>query len=718
MLYEPSALAPDSDSPPSPQPPGQEPIPPLVVVADSHAKRRGLARKALENSGFGVAVAEDATRLFETLAVLRPALLLLDADFGENGGGYALCRTLRRRPAGPAIPVLMMIAAGDEQALDLAYRADATDFVCKPLDWHLLPHRMRYLLRTQQLAGALRDSEKRYSLALQASQDGLWDWDLASGQVFYSLRWKNILGLGEHEPGTAAAWFERIHPQHRGMVETQVERHLKGHTSHFFCEYQIRHQQGHYLWVSTRGIAERDGQRHAIRFTGFLRNIDARKQAEQQLLRQAHYDDLTGLPNRRLMLQKTEECLADSRSRQSRFALLYMDLDHFKTIKSSQGLAFSNRFLQAMAGGLIGNIPSEAVLGRYERDEFVVLIPNADAEQAAQWAQRIVETAHRPIEIDGTKVHSSISLGLVIGPDGYEDAEDILRDADTAVANAKKAGGNRFSVFSTAMLEQARAKMEWETAIQQGLAEAQFVPFYQPIVALPERRLAGFEALMRWRRPGHGIVMPGQFLHIAEQSGQILALGDAVIQQACRQTRAWLDMFPDSDLIMHVNLSGRQFTNPGLAQWVMGVLQETGLPPRHLGLEITETALISSPQLAHQTLQHWRGEDIHLAIDDFGAGYSSLSYLQQFPFNVLKIDYTFTSAIGRDNKTANIVQTVIELAHKLRLAVVAEGIETEREAELLSEWGCDFGQGYLFAPALSEGDAQPWLATNPAVSGG
>jgi diguanylate cyclase (GGDEF)-like protein/PAS domain S-box-containing protein len=710
-MYEQSVMADDSASIPGKKWPSPE-TPPVVMVGDGNAKRRGLARKTLESSGFSVLMADDAARLWETLAAVRPALLLLDADFGENGGGYALCRALRHRPASQNIPVLMMITAGDEQALEQAYRADATDFVCKPLDWRLLPHRVRYLLRTYQLAGALLESEKRYSLAMQASQDGLWDWDLSSGQVFYSLRWKTILGQEKNEPdNTTAAWFERIHEQHRAMVETQVERHLKGHTSHFFCEYRIRHQRGHYLWVSTRGIAERDGRRQPIRFTGFLRNIDARKQAEEQLLRQAHYDDLTGLPNRRLLLQKTEEFLADSRGRPSRFALMYMDLDHFKTIKSSQGLAFSNHFLQAMSERLLDSVPADAFVGRYERDEFVVLIQNlADAEQAAGWAQRIVEHVRRPFEIDGVRVHSSVSLGLVLGPDGYEEAEDMLRDADTAVADAKKEGGNRFAVFSTAMLEQARKRMECEVAIQQGLAEAQFVPFYQPIIALPERRLAGFEALMRWRRPGHGIIMPGQFLDVAEQSGQILALGDTVIQQACRQTRNWLDLFPDSELVMHVNLSGKQFTNPGLAQWMMSVLQETGLPPRHLGLEITETALIASPKLAHQTLQQWRREDIHLAIDDFGAGYSSLSYLQQFPFNVLKIDRSFTSAIDRDNKTADIVQAVIKLAHKLRLAVVAEGIETEREAELLSEWGCDFGQGFLYAPALSEDDAQPWLA--------
>lgn len=688
-----------------------------VMLLDDDPRRRGSARQVLENCGFGVAVVEDPAQIFDAVETQRPALFLLDANFGEAGGGYPICRMLRQRPATQDIPVLMMISAGDEKAPELAYHADATDFVCKPLDWPLLSHRLRYLLRTNQLANALRESEKRYSLALLASQDGLWDWNLASGEVFYSVRWKNILGLAEDDPGaTADAWFERIHEQHRSMVEALVARHLKGHTSHFFCEYQIRHKQGHYLWVSTRGIAERDEKHMAVRFTGSLRNIDARKQAERQLQFQAHYDDLTGLPNRRLLLQTAAGVLADSRRRQSRFALFYLDLDHFKTIKSSLGLAFSNRFLQAVAERLTASLSADTVVGRYERDEFVVLVPGvADTEQATQLARCVVEALHRPFEIDGTKIHSGTSLGLAMGPDGYDEAEHLVRDADTAVAYAKAQGGNRYAVFSTAMLEQARVRMECETAIQQGLAEAQFVPFYQPIIALQEQRLAGFEALMRWRRPGHGIVAPAQFLEVAENSGQIVALGEAVIQQACRQTRAWLDLFPGNDLIMHVNLSGRQFAEPCLDEWVMDMLQEARLPPRHLGLEITETALISSPQLAHKTLQHWRREDIHLAIDDFGAGYSSLSYLQQFPFNVLKIDRSFTSAIGRDGKTANIVQSVIKLAHDLKLSVVAEGIETEREAELLSAWGCDFGQGYLYAPALPESDALPWLA--PTVDG-
>ncbi|TAN48948.1 MAG: EAL domain-containing protein [Methylococcaceae bacterium] len=671
-----------------------------------------------EHDGFSVAPADALEQIVFEAEKYRPDFLLLDADLRVTDG-YRLCRELRNRHVTSGIPVLMMVNADDSRAIDLAFQAEATDFICKPLEWSLLAQRVRYMLRTSRLANALKDSEKRYSLALCATNDGLWDWNLESGEVFYSARWKQILGLtdDETEP-TANAWLGRVHPDQRNRVEELVTRHLKGHTSHFFCEYQLRHKHGHYLWVLSRGIAERDEQRKPIRFTGSLSNIDARKQAEQRLQFQANYDDLTGLANRHLLLHSATQMLADSRREGRRCALIYLDLAHFKTIKSSLGLAFSNQFLQKTAERLAAAIPKDALAGRYERDEFVILLPNiADHEQALQHAQTLMEALCQPCVIDGMRVHSGASLGLVIGPEGYEDAEYMVRDADTAVGYAKNKGGNCCEVFNRSMYEEARVRLECESAIQQGLVDEQFLPFFQPVIALKQQRLAGFEALMRWARPGHGIVAPAQFLEVAESSGKIVALGESIFRQACRQTRAWLDVFPDNELIMHINLSGRQFIEPRLSEWVLEVLQETALPSRHLGVEITETALIEKPQLAHDILRSLHRQKVHLSIDDFGAGYSSLSYLQQFPFDVLKIDRSFTSAIVQDKKSADIVQAVIKLAHKLKLQVVAEGIETEQEAELLTAWRCDYGQGYLYAPPLAADVALGWVAQGRGVSG-
>lgn len=341
-----------------------------VMVVDENGARSGRIRMALEQGGFSVLELGDAFRLFEEAEAFRPDLLLLDADL-TGADGYHLCQVFRGRPATRAVPVLMMIGTGNSRAVDQAYQADATDFVCKPLDWPLLPHHVRYLLRTSQLANALRESEKRYGLVLRATNDGLWDWNLETGDVFYSARWRQILGLGEDDPGlTSASWFERIHPLQRSLVEEQVTRHLKGHTSHFFSEYQIRHERGHYLWVLSRGIAERDEQHRAIRFTGSMSNINTAKLAEQQLQLQANFDDLTGLPNRRLLLQNANDMLSQSQRAGRRCALLYLDLDHFKTIKSTMGLPFSNRFLKAVAQRLAACIPADAQVARYERDEL------------------------------------------------------------------------------------------------------------------------------------------------------------------------------------------------------------------------------------------------------------------------------------------------------------------------------------------------------------
>jgi diguanylate cyclase (GGDEF)-like protein/PAS domain S-box-containing protein len=566
--------------------------------------------------------------------------------------------------------------------------------------------------RTQ---AALRESQERYALAARAANDGLWDWDLVADTVDYSPRWKSMLGAPDEDiKPSPEAWFDRVHPEDLERVRAALSAHLEGLTSHLECEYRMLHHNGSYRWVLCRGLAVRDEQGRARRIAGSQSDVTHRKLAEAQLAHRAFYDPLTNLPNRALFLDRLRHALRRAqRRRDYLFAVLFLDVDRFKVINDSLGHMSGDRLLVTIARRLeLALRPGDSV-ARLGGDEFTVLLDDiGDAADAEVVAERIHRELLAPFQIGGQELYTSCSIGIALSSTGYEKPEDILRDADTAMYRAKSTGRARHALFDTAMHQRAVMLLQTEADLRRALERDELRVQYQPIVSLATGRISGVEALVRWEHPERGRISPAEFVPVAEDSGLIVALDRWVLQRACQEVQRWFAALPQAgDFRLNVNLSPRQLGLTDLAQQVADVLSQTGLPAASLRLEITETAMMEQHDAALRTLSELKELGVQISIDDFGTGYSSLARLHQFPIDSLKVDRSFVEVMGETGETSRIARTIVLIGRTLGLSVIAEGVETPRQLELLRELRCDAAQGYFFSRPVDGEVARELLAT-------
>ncbi len=564
---------------------------------------------------------------------------------------------------------------------------------------------------------ALRASEERYALAAQSVNDGLWDWNLKTNEVYYSLRWKEMLGCDNGEIGTTPfEWFRRIHPDDLANVQAALQEHLEGRTATFEIEHRIRHKDRGYRWVLSRGLAVRNGDSHAYRMVGAQTDTTQRKLAEEQLIHEALHDALTGLPNRSLFIDRLGHRLKHKRREKDKlFAVLFLDLDRFKLINDSMGHGPGDELLVETARRLEKSVRPGDTVARLGGDEFAILLEDVtDSADAAVVADRIQVALKESVHVGGQEIVCSASIGIAMGMTGYEKAEDVLRDADTAMYRAKSLGRARAEVFDTTMHARAVVLLQMETELRQAIERGEFVAYYMPIVSLESGRIIGFEALVRWNHPQRGFVSPFDFINVAEEAGLIIAIDRWVLREACRQLKEWQGHFPDGGrLTVSVNLSGRQFRQSDLVDAVTGALKETGLSPSSLAVEITEGVLIDNAEAAGQMLRDLRKHGVQIYLDDFGTGYSSLSYLHRFPIDAVKIDRSFVSRMGAKREGHEIVRAIVTLAHNMGMRVVAEGVETQNQLGELRMLKCGFGQGYLFSKPVSAEEIAALVATEP-----
>lgn len=538
---------------------------------------------------------------------------------------------------------------------------------------------------------SLRQSDERYALAVRGANDGLWDWNLSTGEIYYSPRWIQMMGYscGEIRP-SPDEWFSRFHPADRDRVLSEIAAHQAGVTKEFVSEYRMRHRDGSFIWMLSRGIAVKDAHGKAVRMAGSQTDITEGKIA----------DPLTGLSNRLFFLDRLERSLEAAERESGLLAVLVLDLDGFKLVNDSLGHAAGDALLMEMARRIRLSVDCKdsAAVARLGGDEFAILLTGIRSPDAAVGAaQRILKDIGAPLHIDGRKIFASLSIGIALNCFGRT-PEDLLRNADTAMYYAKLRGRSRFELFDDGMRECAVARLEMEAELRRAIDEGQFVVYYQPQVSISEGRLTGYEALVRWNHPGRGIVPPGEFLPIAEETDLIIPLGRWVLEEACRQTAEWQRMFPmDPPLTISVNVSFRQLIEPELVEDVRRILADSGLAAGTLRLEMTESTVMTKTQETVETLRRLKNLNIGLEIDDFGTGYSSLSYLNQLPFDTLKIDRSFVKDRRADDESWDIVGTILELARSLNLRVVAEGVETAEQFGLLKTLGCDLAQGYYLA---------------------
>ena len=682
-------------------------------------------RQVMENEGYRVAEAENGDQGLAAYERLNPDLVILDGLMPGMDGITCCVQLCCLSAPNTRLPILMIAALDDPESVDRAFAAGATDCITKPIHQALLRQRVRQLLqRTQihqqleqsnqelqarveelgRMQQALRESEERYALAALGANDGLWDWNLLTNQIYFSPRWKSMSGLIVPESDSSIeVWFNQVHPEDIERVKAAIASHLQGLTPHLEIEYRLQQQSGAYRWMLCRGLAVRNLQDSPYRLAGSQTDITERRLVEAELWHQAFHDALTGLPNRFLFSQRLEQLLEQAKwQKDYLFAVLFLDLDRFKVLNDSLGHLQGDQLLKAIARRLEKCLRPGDTVSRMGGDEFMVLLEQiADATDANRMAERIQQELKLPFNLGGQEICIDVSIGVAISDGNYHRSEDLLRDAEVTMYRAKALGGGHYEVFTPSIHTQAMARLQLETDLRQALNQQELQLYYQPIVSLKTGHLIGFEALVRWQHLQRGIISPTEFIPIAEETGLIIPIGLWVLSEACHQMHAWQQQFPNPvPLKISVNLSGRQLLQPQLVAQVKQILQSSQLHPQSLKLEITESVMMENIELTTKVLQQLQALGIQLCMDDFGTGYSSLSYLHRLPIDTLKIDRSFTNDIDNDPEKIEIIRTVVALAWNLGLDVIAEGVETKTQMFQLQALRCDYGQGYFFSKPL------------------
>jgi len=553
----------------------------------------------------------------------------------------------------------------------------------------------------------IHDAKERLDFALSGSSLALWDWDLSTNEVFFSEDWAEMLGITAE--GTAHAIFrgEQVvalnHVDDQPRFEAAMANALRGASEEFSCEYRVAGRHGGWVWLHSSGkVTERDANGRVRRMTGTIANITARKAAEERVEFLATRDALTGLPNRMLLNDRLALGLANAARKKTRLGFMFIDLDRFKTINDSLGHDVGDELLKRVASRLLACVRTSDTVARLGGDEFAIILENLprDGQEAQNIAEKMIASLAAPIQAGDHQLNTSCSLGIAIYPDDAADAQTVMKHADVAMYDAKAKGRNNYQFFSQAMNAKAQERLSIENFLRNALRRQELVLHYQPRVGFSTGEVTGVEALLRWNHPERGLLMPAHFISVAEDSGLIVPIGEWVFEEAFRQVAVWQQKSGRS-LAVAVNLSaGQMFDAKRLMAAIKAALANSALDPHDVELELTESMLLKNSDEAAEVLKQLGELGVGIAVDNFGTGVSSLSYLRQLPIDSIKVDSSFVRDIGTDPNDEAIIRAIIAMTHSLKLNVVAEGVEREEQYRVLRDLECDEYQGYYFSPPL------------------
>jgi diguanylate cyclase (GGDEF)-like protein len=683
-----------------------------ILVVDDDAGGRRLTRATLVKAGFTVTEAANGQIALDMMREALPDLVLMDVSMPEMDG-FSACAALRCLPAGETVPVVMMTGLDDTKSIDRAFEVGATDFITKPINWSVLPHRVRYMLRASAAINTLQQNERRLSNAQRIGEMGDWEWDVNADCVKPSEQACRLMALDDEAQVVAtSAFFGTVHPDDAERIRHACA-HAVASAQGFTMDHRVVLPDGSMRFVHQQvELIERVVGGPALRLAGAVHDITRRKDAEEQIRRLAYFDPLTGLPNRLHFTEQLDKALAQAQRHDRNLAIMFVDLDNFKRVNDTLGHKVGDDLLRQASARLAAVLRAQdtaaqrgvpqpgSSIARLGGDEFIVLLTDVTRPgDVASVAARLVETLKEVVMVQDTEIYVGGSVGVALYPQDGKDVDTLMMNADTAMYRAKAEGRGGVQFYDRSMNARALDNLHLEARLRRALERNEFVLHYQPRVDVANGRIVGAEALIRWMHPERGLLQPAEFIPMVENAGLVIPIGEWAIDTVCAQLASWSAQGMET-VPVAVNLASTHLRERDLPVIVAKALRQHEVPANSLEIEVTESILLADPELSVRIAQQLATMGVRLSIDDFGTGYSSLSYLKRLPIAALKIDRSFVRDLVDDPEDAAIVTAIIALAHSLRLRVVAEGVESEAQLSALRALGCDEYQGFLTSRAV------------------
>ncbi len=693
---------------------------PVALVADDDMSLRLSIRTVLSKAGFEVLEAEDGTKALALFKSAKPDLVLLDVMM-PGMDGFETCSAIRGLPAGKYTQILMVTGLDDKDSIERAFEIGANDFVVKPLNWTMLGQRVKYMLRAGRAFQELNMNQHRLAKTQELAKLGNWEVKFIDNTFHCSPEAAHLLGLSSNGQITYEEFLAPIVVKDQVSVKEKFDFAIKT-KKHFSVNYRIILPNGMQRYILNRGEIFFNENGVAELMLGAIQDVTQLKQAEEEIRLLAFYDSLTGLANRMLFMDRLDNEITSAKRDKKCFALLYMDIDRFKQINDTFGHHIGDLLLKNVSEifqkGLRSsdtasrtvNDDANFLIARLGGDEFIILLSNINKpKNAAIVARRLLHDISKSYDLDGQKISITASIGISIFPTDGESVEVLLKNADSAMYYAKGKGRNNYQFYKESLNRAVMERFSLEQSLKVAIKKDELLLYYQPQVELSTGKIVGAEALIRWLHPTQGMMQPDMFIPIAEETNLIIDINKWVIQTACKQNRAW-QKAGLNPIRIAVNLSGYQIASQNIIKVIQEAIEEAGLDAKNLEVEITENIFMQDTEDTIQILELMKDLSLRIALDDFGTGYSSLSYLTTFPVDVIKIDRSFVMGCAMLKNNIAIIKAIIAMGHSLGMKIVAEGIETRKEFELIKKYGSDEGQGFYFSPPVPHDQFSKLLA--------